>query len=357
MIALNNYEYHWNTSYETKLEYTTMMMDNNLPFVTVIMPIRNEAKFIKTNLDAVLGQDYPSDRYEVIVVDGMSTDGTREIVNQIQVGANNLRMIDNPQKIVPTGLNLAIRQARGEIVVRVDGHTLLAFDYLRQCVTALKSIGADNVGGKMTAVGNNVFTRSIAIATSSPFGVGGARFHYSNKDEWVDTVYLGAWPIEVFEKIGLFDEELVRNQDDEFNYRLRKNGGRIYLCQKINSQYSVRSTPTALGRQYYQYGYWKVRVLQKHPRQMSLRQFVPPVFVLSLLVSLLLTLFFRQGWLLFALIGCLYLLANIVASIYEASRSRWKYLPFLPINYAILHISYGLGFLIGMIRFANRWNK
>jgi len=165
---------------------------------------------------------------------------------------------------------------------------------------------------------------------------------------------MGAWPRRVFEKIGMFDEELVRDQDDEFNYRLRENGGRILLCPKIKSEYTVRSTPKALWKQYYQYGFWKVRVLQKHPRQMSLRQFVPPAFILALLLSVLLAFssFLRP---LCLAIPILYLLANLPASIYTAFQAGWQYLPLLPVIFVILHLSYGSGFLVGLFKFSGRW--
>ena len=145
----------------------------------------------------------------------------------------NIKIIDNPGLIVPTGFNAAIRAANGEILIRIDGHTTIAPDYVSQCVETLQRTGADNVGGRMNANGTTPFGRTVALSTSSPFGVGGARFHYSDQEEWVDTVYMGAWPSRVFEQIGGFDEELVRDQDDEFNYRLRENGGRILLNPKI----------------------------------------------------------------------------------------------------------------------------
>jgi GT2 family glycosyltransferase len=207
----------------------------------------------------------------------------------------------------------------------------------------------------MDPQGTTPFGMTVALATSTPFGVGGGRFHYSQREEWVDTVYMGAWPRQVFETIGWFDEELVRDQDDEFNYRLRAAGGRILLDPQIRSKYTVRSTPRALWRQYFQYGLWKVRVLQKHPRQMSLRQFVPPAFVLSLFASsfLALTPVFRS---LSFLLPSLYLLSNLFASIFTAAKKGWKHLPTLPLVFFILHVGYGLGFLVGLVKFWNRWN-
>ena len=323
--------------------------------VSILMPVRNEAGHIQRSLEAVLMQDYPPEHMEVLVADGMSEDGTRLIVESYRAAHPNLRLVDNPGEIVPTGLNAALRVAQGEIIIRVDGHTIIAPDYVRQCVAALERSGADNVGGRMDALGQGGFGAAVARATSSPFGVGGARFHYSDSEEWVDTVYLGAWPRRVFEQVGLFDEELVRDQDDEFNYRLRENGGRILLSPAIRSVYTVRSMPHKLWKQYFQYGYWKVRVLQKHPRQMRPRQFVPPAFVLSLLAALALALVTPVGGWLLAGIGGAYLAANLGAATLTAARRSWQHFLLLPMVYAILHLSYGSGFLVGLVRFANRW--
>lgn len=336
------------------------------PFVSVIMPVHNESAHITQTLAAVLGQDYPADKLEILIADGMSSDDTREKIAALR-GPFPVIVLENPGRIVPTGLNLAIRRAKGEIIVRVDGHTVIAPDYVRQCVEALRRSGAQNVGGRMNAQGRGPFGQVVALATSTPFGVGGARFHYSEAEEWVDTVYMGAWPRTVFEQIGLFDEELVRDQDDEFNYRLRAHGGRILLSPFIRSEYTVRSTPRALWRQYYQYGLWKIRVLQKHPRQMRPRQFIPPAFALSLLFSLALAssfIFHISYFVLFplAIILASYLIANLAASIVSFSKFPKSQFPnhlityaLLPMIFAILHLSYGLGFLAGLIKFANRW--
>jgi hypothetical protein len=237
----------------------------------------------------------------------------------------------------------------------VDGHTIVAPDYVRQCVAALQCSGADNVGGRMVAVSHGLFGEAVALATSVRFGVGGARFHYSEREEWVDTVYMGAWPRRVFEKIGLFDEEQVRNQDDEFNYRLLENGGKILLSPKIKSRYYSRSTVRSLWRQYYQYGYWKVRVMQKHRSKMRPRQFAPPLFVASLLLSLGLAPFSAfDEWSLLLVAGS-YIAANLSASAVTARRAGWRLFPLLAIAFAILHLAYGLGFLKGLVAFRSRW--
>lgn len=330
---------------------------SNLPHITVVMPVRNEKENISDSLKAVLEQTYPNDRMEVIVVDGMSTDPTWDIVRQFarQYPEIPLHIFENPGTIVPTGMNLAIKRSKGEILIRVDGHTVIDPDYVHKCVATLQRTRADNVGGKMVGCGKNPFARAVAVATSTPFGTGGARFRYSRIEEWVDTVYLGAWPRMVFEKIGLFDEELVRNQDDEFNYRLRAAGGKILLNPNIKSKYTVRSTPLALWKQYFQYGLWKVRVLQKHSQQMMLRQFIPPLFILSLFASAIFALSPSVAYLAL-FIPLVYLVLNILSSLYTAAKRGWHHLTYLPLIFGILHFSYGIGFVVGMFKFWDRWN-
>jgi succinoglycan biosynthesis protein ExoA len=332
---------------------------NAYPFVTVIMPIRNEADFIERSLGAILTQDYPHSKMEVLISDGMSNDSTRALIQDMAARHPNvsLSIIDNPGRIVPTGFNLALKQRKGDIVVRVDGHTIIAPDYVRECVSALERTGADNAGGRMNAFGQTTFGKAVALATSTPFGVGGARFHYSEDEEWVDTVYLGAWRSKVFDQIGGFDEEFVRNQDDEFNYRLRANNGRILLSPRIKSEYYPRSSPRALWRQYYQYGLYKVRVMQKHTLQMQPRHFAPVLLVAGLVVTALLAILVPSMWVLFAGLAGVYAIANLGASAMTAFRSQPSYILILPLVFAILHFSYGSGFAVGLVRFATRWRQ
>ena len=324
------------------------------PHVTVIMPVRNEAGFIRHSLGAVLDQDYPKDRTEVLIADGMSTDSTRTIIRELAEAQPrvSVEVIDNPGGIVPTGFNAALMRARGDVIVRVDGHTIIDSDYVAECVKALEETGADNVGGKMRAVGEGAIAEAVALATSSPFGVGGAKFHYADSDEWVDTVYLGAWRRTTFQRIGPFDEEMVRNQDDEFNYRLRKAGGRILLRQSIKSRYFNRSSLKHLWRQYFQYGFWKVRVMQKHSGQMQLRQYAPLALVSCLLAGGALSFIpiVRFAWLTVVLT---YVTANLAASLLIAARNGWRHFPILPIVFGTLHISYGTGFLAGLAKFSS----
>lgn len=333
------------------------MTKNNLPVITVILPVRNEENYIARCLRAVIAQDYPAGQTEIIVVDGMSTDATREIIRQFQADHANIVLIDNPAKIVPTGMNKALRIAKGAVIIRVDGHCVIAPDYLSRCVEHLQHDQVNAVGGAMTTIGEDYLSESIAVSMSSAFGVGGSAFRtHTGENRLVDTVPFAAYPAELIQKIGLYDEELVRNQDDEYNYRIRASGGKLLLAADVHSIYFSRGSLAKLWKQYFQYGFYKIRVLQKHPRQMSLRQFVPPAFAALLGLSSLLTVLTKWGWQLLTLVTGIYLAANICASLFTASRRGWQHLLLLPICFAILHLSYGIGFLFGLIKFANRWN-
>jgi succinoglycan biosynthesis protein ExoA len=337
-------------------------MSPTLPFVTIIMPIRNEAGFIRRSLGAVLAQDYPAGRLEIIIADGMSDDDTRSIITQLaaQQPTTPIRLLDNPAQIVPTGLNAALQLAQGEIIVRVDGHCEIAPDYVRRSVTHLQQQPVAGVGGPLETIGETPLAQTIALAMSSPFGVGNSAFRtVRDKTMLVDTVAFPAYRREVLQQAGPFDDELVRNQDDEYNYRLRKQGLKILLAADVKAKYYSRSGWRSLWRQYFQYGFWKVRVLQKHPAQMRPRQFVPPLFVAGLLGSAGLGLFSRAGRQLLAVVTTLYGVANLGASLWTAGRSsdRHRHLHRLPLVYAILHLSYGLGFLAGLVRFWRRWRE
>jgi succinoglycan biosynthesis protein ExoA len=319
--------------------------------VSIVIPCRNEATSIEACVRSILAQDLPSGGFEIIVADGMSDDGTRAVLTRLAQDDARVQVIDNPGRIVPTGLNVAIRAARGKIIIRMDAHTEYAPDYVRQCVTVLQDTGADNVGGPWVAAGKGYVSRAIAAAFQSPFAVGGARGHNPEYEGEVDTVYLGCWPREVFERIGFFDEELVRNQDDEFNLRLTRGGGRIWQSPRIRSWYRPRGSLTTLWRQYVQYGYWKVRVIHKHKIPASIRHLVPGGFVAALI--LLPVLSFRWPaviWVWLGLIG-MYTACNLAASVLTAARHGWTLFPLLPLVFACYHFAYGYGFLRGVIDF------
>ena len=329
-------------------------MPSERPTISVVIPTYNEHQYIGACLDSVLAQDYPSDLVDVIVVDGDSTDGTAALIDAYTAQTGRVRRLRNPKRIVPHALNLGIGAARGAIIARVDAHTTLERDYLRQGVAALQRTGADNVGGPMVARGGGRVGAAVAVATSSPFGIG-AYFHFGTEERFVDTVYMGMWPRPVFARVGLFDEELVRNQDDEFNYRLRKLDGRVLITPLMRSSYQNRQALLPLARQFFEYGVWKVRVCQKHPRQMSWRHFVPPAFVLTLLLLL-------PTWILsprLALLGltatALYLTAVAAVSWQATQGGQRASVVWVAIVFGVIHLAWGFGFLVGLARFAVHW--
>ncbi len=320
----------------------------HLPRVSVMMPVRNEAAYVARSLGAVLAQDYPSDLVEVLVADGMSTDGTREIVEGMLASHPNVRLLDNPGLIAPTALNLATKAASGDILVRVDGHCEIATDYVSNCVRHLLEDGVEGVGGSVETIGEDGASEAIAIAMSSRFGVGGSAFRTATgKTMLVDTIPFAAYTREVVERAGPYDETLVRNQDDEYNYRIRKLGGRLLLAADVRSRYYSRATLRSLWRQYFGYGFWKVRVLQKHPRQMSARQFVPGLFVACLLVGVVLSPFSRSMRRMLCAALLAYGCASGIAAVSVAARTDWRHLRTLSLAFAALHLSYGTGFLWG----------
>lgn len=315
------------------------------PTVSIIIPIRNEQLHSARCLDAILKQDYPSAYIDIICVDGMSDDGTREIISTYSNRNPRIQLLDNAQSVVPTAMNIGIQAAKGDIIIRIDSRCFVEPDYVSQCVHHLQETGAWNVGGRQQAEEqDDVISEAIALATTSPFGIGGSKFHYSDKAQYVDTVYLGAYPRWVFDKVGLYDETLVRNQDYELNHRVRKAGGKIFFSPDIRSVYYGRASLRKLWKQYFQYGFWKVRVLKKHPDSLKWRHLAAPLFVLALLVSVLLSFLWIGRLLLFGILLA-YGLALFIACLAAAGKAQRKLtILLLPLVFAILHVSWGTGF-------------
>lgn len=323
--------------------------EEHVPFVSVIVPMRNERRYIERCLRSLIEQDYPRQRFEVIVVDGHSTDGSRELVESLRDQLPNLRLLENRGRHTARGLNIALAFARGEVIARVDAHASVAPDYLRRSVEALRLTGADVVGGPLTTRGDGPVGETVALALSSPFGVGNAVFRYSQREQWTDTVAFPAYRRDVFDRMGPF-EEIEGGEDDEFHYRLRDAGGQILLTPSIRPTYFARSSFWELARQYFGYGQAKVVVLSRHPRRTRLRQLVPSAFVLALLTSIVLSAFGGLFVLPLAAIGGAYLAASLVASFVLARRHGWRHLVRLPFAFLCMHLSYGTGFLVGLLR-------
>jgi glycosyltransferase involved in cell wall biosynthesis len=313
--------------------------------------MRNEERHIEACLRSLARQDYPRERFEVLVLDGASSDRSRDLVEEFAArGDLNLRLIDNPGRTTARGLNLGIAHAHGDIIARIDAHAAVAPDFLRQSVDALTTTDADGVGGPIESVGRGLIGEAIAIAMSSPFGVGNAHFRYSREAQYTDTVAFPAYRRQIFDRIGPFAEDVNYGEDDEFHYRLGDAGGRLLLTPKIRSTYYTRASLPDLFRQYLAYGRAKVEVLRRHPRQARLRQFVPAVFVTALLGLGVLSLVARPFRRLLVLVVAIYLLASSLASLRIASQRGWRYAPLLPLAFACLHTAYGLGFLGSLLR-------
>jgi succinoglycan biosynthesis protein ExoA len=315
--------------------------------VSVIIPCLNERDRIGETLDSVRRQEtgYP---IEIILADGMSDDGTRDIVQRIAASDKRIRIIDNPAKSIPAAMNAAIRASRGAIIIRMDAHTEYKRDYIEQCLRVLEQSGCQNVGGPARTRSNGFVQAAIAAAYHSFFSAGGARFHDVSYEGEVDTVTYGCWRRESFDKFGWFDENQIYNEDDEFNLRMRLQGGIIWQSPTIVSWYWPRESLSDLFRQYRNYGYWKVRILKKHGRTGSLRHWMPSLFLLALSVCGLIGFVCSPGFwgLLFMLAS--YLLAASVASLHTAARSRWSLFPALPLVFACYHLAYGMGFIQGV---------
>jgi glycosyltransferase involved in cell wall biosynthesis len=299
-------------------------------------------------LSSILSQDPVEGDFEVIVADGLSDDGTRATLTEWVNRDARVRVVDNPGKIVSTGLNEAIRAARGEVIVRVDAHTEYAPDYLRQCVAVLEETGADNVGGPWVPRAESWVGRAIATAFQSPFSCGGGRAHEACYEGELDTVYLGCWRKDTLLRLGLFDEELVRNQDDELNLRLIRGGGRVWQSPRIRSSYRPRTSFAGLFRQYQQYGYWKVRVIQKHGTPASVRHLIPVLFVFGVVLGLP-TLWIGGPLAIAYLAGlCAYAIVSLIFSASTARATDWTLFPILPLIFLLFHAGYGVGFARGI---------
>lgn len=322
--------------------------------VSIVVPCLQEVGRIEGCLDSILAGDYPMDRVEILVVDGMSTDGTRETVARYAAADGRIRLLDNPKRITPAALNEGIRAARGEVVAIMHAHSVYPGDYVSKLVGWLLSSGADNVGAAWVTrpADGSPKARAIAVGLAHPFGVGNAYFRLGTAEpRWVDTVPYGCYRREIFDRIGFFDEDLVRTEDDEFNMRLIKRGGRVLLVPDVVSFYYARDTLLKLWRMYYQYGYFKVLAATKLRAVRTLRQVVPALFLLGLLVTGGLCVRFPWARIAFAALLSAYAALTVAVSAASAVRHGLFCALNLCAVFPALHVSYGVGFLKGIVDF------
>ena len=331
------------------------------PFVSIIVPCFNEAKCIEECLDSILSQDYPLQRMEILIADGESTDGTREIVERYAAAhpEANIQVIRNPDRIQAAGCNRAIVASRGEIIVRLDAHARYQSDYVRSCVTMLESTGALIVGGAQRPAWRTPFQRAMVAALQSPLAVGGAAYRNPNRQGFVDTVWLGAFRRNAFEDVGMFDPRAITNEDAELNHRMLRSGGKIYLSRDIVGYYYPRESLTALARQYFRYGTGRARTTLKHRRLQTLRP-LAPVSLLLVLVGLAITsLFTPWAEAALATVTVVYLASLVAESTRLCIRHGFGLLPDLLAIFPTIHFAWATGFLYGLGRYALRpdWDE
>jgi succinoglycan biosynthesis protein ExoA len=323
--------------------------------VSIIVPCYNEESTIAQLLDAIFHQTFPAQDIEVIVADGQSTDATRERIHDFsQLHPDlSIRVINNPRRYIPSALNRAIEASTGEYIVRMDAHSIPERDYVSTCIADLDAGKGENVGGvwKIVPPRDHWISKSIALAASHPLGVGDARYRYSSKPGWVDTVPFGAFRRELFDRIGNYDEDLLTNEDYEFNARIKRNGGRIWFNPQIRCTYYARENLNALARQYWRYGFWKWRMLKKDPTTLRWRQALPPLFVGILLLSVVTSPWILWSRYLLAAVITLYVITLFLSSSLTMKRSTslWTIVG-VPLAIATMHITWGAGFLWSMVK-------
>jgi glycosyltransferase involved in cell wall biosynthesis len=332
---------------------TTAMRPNEM--VSIIVPIYNEEDHISDCLESILAQDFPRHKLEVLLVDGMSSDQTETIVNAYAQRFHFMKVLKNHDKFVPHAMNLGIKAAKGEIILRMDAHTIYAFDYVSKCVETLEKVDADNIGGCITTIpgSDTLIAKAISLATSHAFGVGNSKFRTGGKAGYVDTVPFGAFRKGALQNLP-YNNKLIRNQDIDLNSRIIRNGGKIYLNPEIRSYYLNRATLRKLWQQNFKNGEWNIYTTILNKKALSARHFAPLIFISFLFGAAVLSMFHDFFLTALALILGSYLAASIMCSATIAFGRGWRLLTILPVVFATLHISYGSGCWWGILK-AQSW--
>ncbi|MBW6471572.1 MAG: glycosyltransferase family 2 protein [Anaerolineaceae bacterium] len=322
-------------------------------FVSVIVPCYNEEKNIGFLLEALNQQTYPHELIEIIIIDGVSTDKTLLVIENEKEKHKNLsvKVITNPQKNIPAALNIGIRNSTGDIIVRMDAHSIPDPNYIKYCVEDLNNKLGSNVGGRWVIIpgAESKIGKCISLAASHPFGVGDAKYRYSSEAGYVDTVPFGAFYRDLIDEIGYFNEDLLANEDYEFNVRIRNSGKKIYFDPRIKTQYVARDTIRSLSKQYWRYGYWKFRMLKRYPDTLRWRQAIPPIFVTGIILLILMSIFLPMVWILLSIITLLYILILCFGTLSVIDKKTESYCFFgIPIAIIVMHFSWGLGFIYSL---------
>lgn len=317
--------------------------------VSVVVPVYNEEKYIEKCIASLLLQDYPIEKMEWIFVDGCSKDKTVEILTSFQNQYSKLiKIFNNPKKIVPHAMNIGIEASLGKYIVRLDAHADYAKDYISKCIYCLENTEAENVGGVAETKANGFIGTVIAKMLSSKFGVGNSQFRTNGESGYVDTVPFGAFKRDVFSKYGGYDERLVRNQDNEMNFRIRKNGGKIYLSSDIHFSYYCRDSIKGITTMARQNGMWNIITMKLCPGSMGVRHFIPFLFVISVLGLSILGMIHSIFWMLLGLELALYFILDVLFSVRQVANVKEFFT--LIILFPIFHVTYGVGSMIGITK-------
>lgn len=320
------------------------------PKVSVIVPIRNEEKYIAACLRSLLTQTYPTTLFEILVVDGRSSDRSRDIVRTIEAGAPNVRCLDNPGATAPAGMNAGIRNSVADIIIRADGHNFYPNDYIENCVKYLDKTGADNVGGPWRTIpaSSSFSARLVAAVLSSPFGVGDASFRTTQNEGYVETVPFGAFRRELFDRVGMYNEKLVRNQDVDLNARIRMAGGKIYQTPALQTEYHPVAGFWELLRLTFRTSQWHLYSLSENVKSLGPRHFAPALFVSTIAGLLLVAFFSRYALLAITALLLIHLLVGYCIVIPRGKSNGFLITCALPFACLCFHVSYGLGTLAGV---------
>jgi glycosyltransferase involved in cell wall biosynthesis len=321
-----------------------------LPKVSVVIPMKNESRYITKCLQSVVGQDYPSELVEIFVVDGGSHDGSVEIVKDFATRYGNIHLRGGKGINCPAGMNIGIREASGSIIAKVDAHGFIAKDYLSKCVQYLTQYeDVKCVGGLITPVPETVTERANALARASRFGVGRGIYSLQREAQFSDTVQCGVYQKDVLEEVGFFDEELQFGEDEELNWRIRKKGYRIFVTPEVQFYYIPRNTFCSLFKQYWNYGKLRIQVIKKHADFIRIKHLVPSVFIVCLILPMILAPFVMVFRFIFFSLLFAYIAGVIIVSLSIGAKGGWPLLWRLPVSFAALHFGYGFGFLDGIV--------
>ena len=321
--------------------------------VSIVVPCRNERNHIKQCVTSILEQQRSaSGDYEILIVDGMSTDGTRDILRGLATVNSSIRIVDNPSGITASAMNIGIGEARGRYIAILGAHTEYAADYIRTCVELLdEHPEAACVGGPIVTMGRSLFGQAVAAAMSHPVGIGNAKHRHPSYQGYAEGACYPVFRKAIFEKIGLYDEQLIRNQDDELNYRLTKSGGKVFISPRARSVYFARETVWGLSRQYFQYGYWRVAVLRKHRVPASIRQIVAPISLFVMLVITLISTSLPGWWRLAPGIPIsIYAATLLIVGMRLIGKADWRLACLFPIAAGCMHAAYAIGFACGVVK-------